>query len=288
MLLEDKTLYTVREQLDGPVNHPHKEIYRQIRQNIRRQLPQAQPFPPNEFKAFLLCGGPSLSEHIPAIRRKRKQGYKALTVNGTHDWALDHGITPSLYVSMDARPLNAEFVRRPQLTCRYFIASQSHPDVFDALEEQDVHIWHGGAPSKTEKRILNAYYQKRWLSIFGGSSVGPRAIFIAYLLGIRHLDVYGLDGCLIGRRHHPYAQSQNDFETQYVVQVSRRRFRMHGWMLKQLDEWLQLGSLIPNDLKLTLHGNGVIAYVTQMFSERKSPPKLEVLDIEQEESYGSR
>lgn len=276
----DEGPYTVREHFNGPVNHPHKEIYKQLRENIRRQLPQVCPYPPNDYKALILCGGPSLNRFTDEIKKKRASGWKLVTVNGTHDWALDHGMVPSMHVAMDARPMNVKFFSRPQKKTRYLLAGQVHGDVFDALDGHDVHIWHGGAPSSVEKRILDSFYGKRWFDVWGGSSVGPRAIILSYILGIRELEVFGLDSCLMGKkRHHAYSQPENDFGVEYIVKVHRKKFRMHGWMLKQFDEWLQLAPRLPDELRLTLKGNGALSYVTELFAKTKEPPKMEVLDI---------
>jgi len=267
----------VREHLTGPVNHPHEEIYQQIRSNIRRQLPQIQQFPPNDYKVMLLCGGPTLNDHVEEIKRKRQQGWKIITVNGTHNWCLDHGLEPSMCVVMDARPINKGFVEEPVKNCRYMLCSQTHGDIFDALKGHDVWVWHGGAPSSIEKRILDRYYRKRWLIVPGGTSVGPRAIFLSYILGIRRLDVYGLDGCLRKDRHHAYAQKQNNYREVLVVKVGRRKFHMHAWMLKQFDEWLQMVPMIPDDLKTTVKGTGAMAHVVEYAASHKRPPPMEVL-----------
>jgi len=269
-----KARYTVREHFSGPVNHPHESIYEQLRANVRRGLPQARTYAPGPYKAMLLCGGPSLNRYVGAIRRRRANGWKLITVNGTHNWALDRGITPSLQIVMDARELNRVFVERPHEDCRYLICSQCHGSVFEALEGYDVQIWHGGAPSEIEREILDGYYLGRWTPVPGGTSVGPRAIALAYMLGVRHLDVYGLDGCIIGGEHHAYEQPQNDFNHAYSVKVGRRRFVMHGWMLKQFDEWLQFAGQVPDDYKLTIKGDGAIAYVTELAATRKRAPKI--------------
>lgn len=274
--------YSVRECFDGQVNHPHDLIYDQIKKNIRRQLPQVAYYPPAPYLSMLLCGGPSLNKYrAEVLYRRIQQGWKLFTVNGTYNWALDQGLLPSVQIIMDARPLNAEFVRQPIHSCKYMLCSQVHGDVFDALKGYDVHLWHGGAPSNVEKRTLDRFYMKRWQVVYGGTSVGLRAIMLAYMIGMRHLDVYGLDGCLDRKgRHHAYPQAQNDHRVVYVVRVGRRKFRMHGWMLKQFDEWLQFAPTIPDDYRLTIHGDGAIAYVTNLTAKQGRAPKMEVLNVE--------
>lgn len=268
----------LRENFPGRVNTAHDVIYANMRRNVRRPLPQIQPHAVNDYKAMILCGGPSLADHTQEIKRKRRQGWKIITVNGSHDWCLDHGMTPSLHVMIDARPFNVRFVQRPQEPCRYAIASQAAPDVFDALEGYDVHIFHCGASSPTEKRILDRRYLKRWMPVIGGTSVGTRALGLACMLGIRTVDVYGFDCCYRKGQHHAYEQPENDYrpEGTWRVRIGRRTFRADPWMVKQADEFYQMSQVLPDDLKLTIKGDGIVAYTIAEHAAGRNP-KMRVL-----------
>lgn len=262
----------LRENYPGRVNAPHERIYEAMRINVRRQLPQACAHPANDYKAMLLCGGPSLADHTAEIKRKRRKGWKLITVNGTHNWALDNGMVPSMYLMMDARPFNVRFLDRPQEACRYMLASQVHPDCFDALEGYDVHIWHCGAMSKTERGILNRRYMKRWGAVPGGTSIGTRAIGLAHLIGIRKLEVYGLDSCYRKGEHHAYAQAENDYrDGTWTVQIGRRKFVCDPWMVKQADEFCQMAQCLPDDMRLNVCGDGLIAYLISEHAAGRNP-----------------
>jgi hypothetical protein len=213
--------YSVREHLKGEVNHPRRAIYRQIRENIRRPLSQMMRCLPHEEKLLILCGGPSLGDFTSEIRRKRKT-HHALVCNNVHEWALDHGIAPSACIILDARPHNVRFLARPQASCHYFLCSQAHPSLFDAVEGFKTTIWHAGAPSKREQQILDDYYLYRWTPVMGGTSVGLRALGLGVMLGYRQIEVYGLDSCFRGEAHHAYPQAEDD-----VGHVFRVRL---GWL----------------------------------------------------------
>lgn len=271
--------YTVREDFEGKVNHPVKEIHRQVKENIRRQHPQATIWPANDYKAMLLCGGPSLDDYVSVIKRKRTQGWKLFTVNGTHGWAQSHGLSPSAQIMLDARAHNARFVERPVKKCRYFIEAQCHGSVFDALEGYDIHVWHSANAAKPERDILSRYHRGRVSYVNGGCSVGTRAMCLAYMIGIRRLDVYGMDGCLIKGRHHAYEQKENDGQAVHTVRVGRKHFYLHPWMVKQLDEWLQMPRLLPDDFRLTMHGPGVLAYVIEETVRRGRVPPMHILEV---------
>jgi hypothetical protein len=58
-------------------------------------------------------------------------------------FALNNGIKPSAYVMVDALEFNARFVEKVIPDCKYFIASQCHPSVFEKLpKEQDIYLAH--------------------------------------------------------------------------------------------------------------------------------------------------
>ncbi len=271
-------MYTIRDDVVPGVNHPKDEILKQIRRNIRRHLPQVRAWPVNDYRAMVLAGGPTLADHWQQIKRKRKNGWKVITMNNTHEAALDHGGTPSMFVMLDARPHNARFVERPQADCHYLLCNQVHPDVYDALDGYNVHIWHAGGENRPEIKILNRHYLKRWLPMTGGTSVGPRAIWLGYVHGIRRFDVYGMDSCLVKDRHHAYEQPENDFSLVLKVKASRRTFYCHAWMVKQADEWIQFLNVLPKDVQITMHGDGLLTHITQQIEKTGRVPKIEVLD----------
>lgn len=263
---------SIRDNYPGGVNTPHDLIYDNMRKNIRRMLPQVCYHAPNPYKAMLICGGPSINDFKSEIKKKRKKGWKLITVNGSHNWCLDNGMTPSMHVMLDARPFNKRFVDRPQEACRYMLASQVHPEVYDALDGYDVHIWHAGASSDVEKNILDRYYMKRWGTVTGGTSVGTRAIGLAHLVGIRELEVYGFDCCYKKKQHHAYDQPENDYSNgPWKVRVGRRIFHCDPWMLKQVDELCQWAEVLPNDYKLTFKGDGLASYLISETAEGRNP-----------------
>jgi hypothetical protein len=46
---------------------------------------------------------------------------------------------------VDALELNARFADKVIADCKYFIASQCHPTVFEKLPKDRTYIWHTGA-----------------------------------------------------------------------------------------------------------------------------------------------
>ena len=263
---------TFRNTFKGGLNVTHDELFKQIRTNIRRPLPQVQQHPPNDYKVVLLCGGPSLNDSTPTLRRLVRSGYKIACVNNTYNWALEHKFVPSVYAQLDAREHNTRFVSKPVDGCRYLLMSQVHPDLFDMLEGYDVRIWH--SVNKKEKQLLDTYYMKRWRSVHGGSTIGSRSIFLLYLLGMRTVRVFGMDSCFASGQHHAYEQPENDKDELITVTVGRRKFQTTVWMVAQLDEMLQLASQVPSDFKLSFEGDGLLQYIITETARRGKTPRI--------------
>lgn len=274
-LLGGKAYKLWRNHIKGKINVPEKLLLSNVRQNVKRPLPQLQPYEPQKnARMMLLCGGPSMYDQSEEIIGRRKRGWLLATVNGAHEWCLDNGIKPSIHIQLDARRWNKRFVRRPVKECRYLISSQSHPDVFDALQDHDVTIWHGGKGIR--KPILDKYYKERYIANLGGSTVGGHAITILYTLGFRLIAVYGMDSCLKNGSHHAYFQPENDKDLVFKLAVGRKRFYAHAWMVQQVDDLLGLLPLLPEDLKLDFRGDNLVSHIIQTTAERGSPPNISI------------
>jgi len=57
----------------------------------------------------LVGGGPSLKRDIEKVRELRDQGVKLICMNNAYSFCLEHGITPSAYIQVDAREFNTRF-----------------------------------------------------------------------------------------------------------------------------------------------------------------------------------
>src|SRR5210317_878643 len=173
--------------LDGKINNEHAAILANVERNIRRPLPQVQPYMPQDAPIGLLAGGPSLADHEDEIRERHANGMKFVTVNGTHDWLLDRGIRPAAHVMVDSRKFNVRFVKNWQEKTTYFIASQCHPAIFDALDKAKVYIFHSGGDS-LQLNILDQHYMGHYFRSLGGSTVMLRAIQLLRTIGFTHME----------------------------------------------------------------------------------------------------
>lgn len=243
------------------MNFPKEELLENIRTNIQRFLPQVKAYPKRkDSKIILVGGGPSLEGTFDELKAQVEDGVKLIAVNNTHDWLLDRGLTPSAMIMVDARPSNVRFVQRPISTCKYLIASQCDPSVFDSLSGHNTWIWHA-KNDEGEKEILDNYYMGQWLPIIGGSTVILRSIWILRMLGFTEIDIYGFDSCMKEDQHHAYDQPENDASPVMKVTCAGKEFYASAWMLSQADDFMHFVKKLGEHFQLNVHGDGLISHI---------------------------
>lgn len=221
---------------------------------------QVSPHGTNDLEVMILGGGPSLAKFEDEIKQKRADGVKLITLNGSYNWALEHGLTPSAQVMVDARQFNARFTKPVVDGCKYLISSQCHRDVLDGLPVDRTYLWH--TSSAGVKEILNDRYEK-WWHVPGGSTVLLRAIPLLRMLGYKKFHLYGCDSCLTETEHHAYLQTENDKDFVVPVVVAGRTFQCAGWMAAQAQEFMALIKHLGDEIEIATYGDGLLNHILQ-------------------------
>lgn len=253
-------------EFSGKVNTPEEVILEQVAHNIRRGLPQARPYQPNEQTAIIVAGGPSLEQTEEELVKAAWAGGKVVAVNGAYQWCLDHKIRPSAFVMLDAREFNARFLEAPVDGCHYMLAAQCHPRAFELAKGRLVTIWHGLSACEKEQALLDEFYFKRYHPVTLGTTVALRAISLLRMLGFLRFEAFGLDSCWLDGSHHAYAQPENNRERIMSVWLRPRgrddkaqRFLCSNWQAKQAEDFLELTKERGGLFDLNVHGPGLIA-----------------------------
>jgi hypothetical protein len=221
-----------------------------VRHNIAQGWQQVSPHATNDVEVMILGGGPSMAAFEDDIRQKRAEGVKLVTLNGAYNWAIEHGLTPSAQVIVDARPFNARFTKPVVDGCKYLIASQCDPAVLEGLPPDRTYIWH--TTTEMIKDVLDAQYEV-WWGVPGGSTVLLRAIPLLRMLGFKKYFLYGADSCLLSDgSHHAYSQNENDsdYVLNVVVNPGGRIFQCHPWMCAQGAEFISLVKFLGEEIEL--------------------------------------
>lgn len=253
--------YTSLPKMTG-VNTSNEVIWSNIETNLKRDLPWFLGALPHRNTAVLVCGGPSLKDSIQSIRDHKRRGARIITVNNAMRYLMEQGIEPDVHVMLDARPENAEFVRDAPEGPQYFLASQVHPDVFEALKDRQVTVWHNAVGDGEEMDKAAEPYvteERPLIQVPGGCTVGLRGMWLAFFSGYRKLHIYGMDGSYEGDTHHAYPQSLNDGEDLMQVAMGERTYMCSKWMVRQADEfhWC-FAELTKMGMQIFVHGRGLI------------------------------
>lgn len=259
----------------GRLNTTEEQIIKNVKHNIAQGWQQVTPYPTNDIECMILGGSPSLNAFEAEIRQKREEGVKIISINGTYKWCLDHGIIPSALIMVDARPHNARFSKPVIDGCKYFIASQCDPSVFEGLPKDRTYIWHTSA--ELIGKILTEHYGE-WYPIPGGSTALLRALPLFRMLGFKKFHLYGCDSCISSDAHHAYPQAENDTDVVIPIMVhpDDRVFQCHTWMASQAQEFIDLIKFIGDELDIEIHGDGLLAHILNVGAKLADEEELKI------------
>tara|TARA_Y100000296_G_scaffold55664_1_gene63868 strand:- start:620 stop:1474 length:855 start_codon:yes stop_codon:yes gene_type:complete len=256
--IEVKKLRPIPEIICG-VNEDKDKIRDNIRINIKRGLPQVKPYETQWEKTIgIALGGPTLKDTFPDLLEKRQNGMPVITVNGSHKYCMDNGLTPSGMVMLDSREFNNRFVYPLVEDCKYFISSQCHPSVFENLKDNKVWIWHCAGDENFD--LLKEVYGDDYYPVMGGATIALRAVHMLRMLGFHKFEMYGFDSCITGD-HHAYEQPENDDEEILDVVVSGKEFICTAAHYHQAKEFVDMVSKTGEHYDLAVHGDGLISHI---------------------------
>lgn len=234
----------------------------QIVENIKLDLPWFAGQPQHKKRIVAACSGPSLEKQLPKIRQRMKKA-ELWTVNGTYNELKKRGMVADVVVLLDGQQHIAEFVKDWDKRTTFYVASQCHPDVFKVLEGAKVIVWHAQSESITE--TLKGIEDKPVAVIEGGAVVGLKLMFIAYLLGYRTIDYYGLDGSITDKQ---YAFGGKTDGEPLEVMFADKKFKTYAALAQSANEFIMQMSLIP-DCTVRSHGEGLIPHMAKTLSQRE-------------------
>ena len=250
------------------VNEDKEKIRDNIKKNIKRGLPQVQPYETQWDKVVgLALGGPTLKKTFPDLLEKRQNGMPVITVNGTHKYCMTGGLIPSAMIMLDSREFNNRFVYPLVEECKYFISSQCHPSVFENLKDNKVWIWHCAGDDNID--LLEEEYGKDYFPVMGGATIALRAVHLLRMLGFPKFEMYGFDSCIM-EDHHAYDQPENDGEEVLDVVVSGKEFQCTAANYHQAKEFVDMISKTGEHYDLAVHGDGLISHII------KNPDSLKI------------
>lgn len=256
-----------------------------IRSALSRGLPEFFPAPcVHDGNMVIVGSGPSLPLFVNEIKAEREKGRPICSIKGAHDFLIDNGIHPDLFVSCEPRERPLKHVS-PHTA--YLVASRCDPGLFDQLAKARVVIWHSIASkhdSEVEPRLNMTWddldlveecdvFKERVVKglsfgVGGGATSGLRAITISYLMGFRNIHLYGFDSCLDKDKDTKRFSGEKVGKGMVIdVIVGGKRFWCNGALADQAVQFQKLLKHMPG-LNVKSYGNGLIAAILEARGKR--------------------
>lgn len=186
----------------GGIPVSDEDFVRNIRANLKRELPNLNSVAEHGRTMVMICGGPTAKQHLEEIRAKAVDpNCDIVCSNKTHDWLVENGITPDIHFIIDPKASKIDDVQHPVNGVNYMIGIQCNPGVFDALVDYPVTriltycgVSSNGGPKDYD--IIRAWFDPdEFAPLEGGTMAGLRAMNLAHVLGYLTVEFYGFDSC---------------------------------------------------------------------------------------------
>lgn len=251
--------FKVRD-LEFTANISFETLDRNIKSAIARtDMNWLQESPPHDGVAIIAAGGPSLSQELEYIRFCQKSGEVIFALNGVPKYLSEHGIVPDCHVLLDSLPWVADFVS-PELPMKRYYSCQCDPVVLDMAPENT--LW---APYMIG--IEDGFPSLKPPYVLGGTTVGTRAIFLAYMLGYRSFRLFGLDSSHDGEVGHAY--SQIGYEEVLDVKCGDKNFKCPPQLMAQAEECqVVLNDLMDKGCSFVVYGDGLLRTIADEMNKQ--------------------
>jgi hypothetical protein len=242
-----------------------EELCSNIRSALGRGLPELTLAPiKHDGNMVLVASGWSMPDYIDEIKAHRRAGRPIVAVKAAHDFLVENGVNPDMWVNLDPRDRTNGIQRLNDYTV-YMPASRCPPSTFDYLKGRKVLLWHSWA----EGPEMDAIGPGK-LAVGGGTTSGLRAVNIGYLLGFRKFTMYGYDSC---NRADGVKRFTGDVTGPaidvFVGGPSGKKFSCNMAMAQQANEFQKLFDVM-GDLQVEVKGPGLIAEIMRVRDQRKA------------------
>lgn len=244
----------------GVLNVEMELVKKNVRTNSLAGWKQVAPHIPQPKEVMIVGGGPSLNGQLETIRQMRAEGHLLVTLNGAYNWALEHDLSVSGTIVVDAREFNARFTHPVREGVHYLIGSQCDPAVLDGLPHDRTFLWNTTA--EWFKEILDECVgEGKWYGVVGGCTVLLRAIPLLRMLGYLKFHLFGCDSCVTTDAHHAYSQPENDNTPLFPTIVGGRKFMCTAWQIAQAQQFMDLIRAMGDLFELQVHGDGLLGWI---------------------------
>ena len=215
--------------------------------NCARGLPSVAKDGTRDARVAIVGYGPSLADTWPGIVQRR---YDAIwTVSRAHDFLIERGVVPTHHTDTDFRERKARYNSQFRPTVRYVMATHVHPAYLDVLAGHDVRLFHIVIPG-------GGLYPGKYLKMPVMFDAGLQAARLAYELGYRNQDWYGMDASMRGGAAHAGPHG-GDKPEPLTVEIAGRPYPMSTMLVRQALFCEEMLRQTPK-MRVTIHGDGAL------------------------------
>jgi hypothetical protein len=220
--------------------------------NCARGLPSVRKDGTRDKRVAIVGYGPSLLETWPRLAERE---YDAVwTVSKAHDFLIERGVIPTHHTDTDYRSHKVGYNKRWQPTVNYMMATQVHPTYLDALAGQNVALFSIIQPN-------GGSYDPRYYKSPVTFDSGLQAARLAYELGYRRQDWYGLDASARGPQTHA-GPHEGVRPPPVTIEVAGRLRTMSAFLIRQALFCERMLCKLPH-LRVTILGDGALRPMLQ-------------------------
>lgn len=201
--------------------------------------------------AIIVGSAPSLLDTLDDIRSLQSAGGKIYALNNAANTLYDHGIFADYQVMIDARKETADLIGPAHV---HLFGSQVHPECFRRVP--DATLWHlqvGNIEDEFPE------YEDAYALIGGAASVGNTATCLAYTMGYRDLQIFGMDSSHKDGVSHAKHQAINDGDPTAWVTYNGKSYLCSLTMKLQAERFQETSKALEDaGAKITVHGDGLL------------------------------
>jgi len=238
-------------------NTPDEVIAANVRANSARDDLEWVAFEePHGYTAVIVGGGPSMADHVDAINRLAdKPTTWIFALNGASAFLTGQGIPVDYQVIADAKPETATLID-PEAN-EHLIASQCDPACFGKAMVPT--LWHLATDGIEDNFPADRRARGGYALVGGGAAVGNSALCLAYVMGFRRFEIFGMDSSHREGASHAYDQPMNRFIPTVDVEWGGKTYTSSVAMKAQAEKFQITGQMLKQaGCKLTVHGDGLL------------------------------
>lgn len=206
----------------------------------------------------IIGGGPSLITQLDALRAFPGAIIGCGSVN---NFLTENGFQKRYHLVCDPDAVMAKFITDVDPDTHYLLASQCHPDVFDAVDRGGILLWHATVVDMETNQSIADFRGEPTIS--GGDAAVLRAWPLAAVMGFRDFHFFGFD-CSFppdceSQHAYPYGHDREDPIGVTVDHTGERFITTPGWVAQMNAFTRMLAMSHGQGFTVTIHGESLVA-----------------------------